>query len=80
MTDPTTKRRIKVWPAPEVGPWVIVPVSLLPQVRSLLDSNQIRYTLSELVISVDGNPPTRKINLARGTEPDAVQRVLDEVP
>jgi hypothetical protein len=80
MTDPTTNRRIHVWPAPEVGPWVIVPVSKLSQVQALLDKNLVRYSLSELVLSVDGNPPTRKINLARGTDPEVVQRLLDDLP
>jgi hypothetical protein len=80
VTDPTTKRRVNVWPAPEVGPWLIVAVSRLPEVQDLLDENQIRYALSELTLTIDGNPPVKKINLARGTDPDAVQRLLDSLP
>jgi hypothetical protein len=80
MTNPVTKRRVNVWPDFEVGPWIIVPVSGLSQVQALLDENQVRYTLSELIITIDKNPPTRKINLARGTAPDAVQQLLDRLP
>ena len=77
MTNPMTKRRVKVWPDLEVGPWIIVPASGLSQVQALMDENQVRYSLSELTISTDGQPPTKKISFARGTDPDAVQRYLD---
>ena len=80
MTNPKTKRRVTVWPDLEVGPWVIVPISGLSQVQALLDENQVRYTLSELTITIDDNPPTKKINLARGTAPETVQQLLDRLP
>ena len=80
MTDPVTKRRVHVFPAPEVGPWFIVRVSMLPHVQGLLDKNNVRYELDDLIMSINGEPPTRKINLARGTDPDTGQRLVDSVP
>ncbi len=79
MTDPVTKRRVQVYPAPEVGPWFIVRVSMIPEVQALLDKNKIRYELDDLIFTIDAKPPTRKINLARGTDPDVVQQLLDNV-
>jgi hypothetical protein len=80
MTDPVTKRRVHVYPAPEVGPWFIVRVSMIPDVQALLDKSNVRYELDDSIVTLNGQPPTRKINLARGTDPDVVQRLLDSVP
>jgi hypothetical protein len=79
MTDPVTKRRVQVYPAPEVGPWFIVRVSMIPEVQAMLDKNNVRYELDDSIVTINGQPPTRKINLARGTDPDVVQRLLDGV-
>ena len=79
MTDATTKRPLHVSTDGTTGPYIMVPVSQLAEVRRLLDSRRIGYWVEEEAISLDGAPEGAVINLGRGADAAAVQAILDSV-
>jgi len=79
MTDAATKKPLRVSTDGTTGPYIMVPVSQLDQVRRLLDSRRIGFWLEEEAISLDGAPEVAVINLGRGADAAAVQALLDSV-
>jgi hypothetical protein len=79
MTDTTTKKPLRVSTDSTVGPYIEVPVSQLDEVRRLLDSRRISYTVDEDFISFNGAPEEAVIDLGRGGDAAAVQAILDSV-
>jgi hypothetical protein len=80
MIDTTTRERLTVSDGGQAGPYIILPVELLDKVQALLDANQIRYWVDEDYYSIDGQPEITFVNIDEGTDPAAVQRLLDSVP
>jgi hypothetical protein len=80
MKDSTTKKPIRVSAYGDAVPFVEVTVSQLPEVQALLDKHHVRYWVDEDAISLNGEPEVTVINLSRGTDPAAVQRILDDAP
>ena len=54
MTDTTTKKPLRVSTDSTAGPYIMLPVSQLDEVRRLLDSRHISYSVDENVISFNG--------------------------
>ncbi len=79
MTDTTTKKRLHVSADGTAGPYLMVPVVQLADVRRLLDSNGVRYWIDENAISLDGQPAVAVINFGRGAEGKKIQAILDSV-
>jgi hypothetical protein len=79
MTDATTQQRLRVSTDGTAGPYIMVPVSQLEEVKRLLDDRQIRYWVEENAISLDGGPYITVINLGRDGNATAVQAILDNV-
>ncbi len=79
MIDVSTKKPLSVSTDGNAGPYVTVPVAQLPDVRDLLDANNVPYWLDEEAISLDGKPEVTVVNLGQGADPDAVQKILDGV-
>jgi hypothetical protein len=77
MTDITTNSPLHVSTDGTAGPYIMVPVSQLDEVRRLLDSHSIVYWVEENAISVDGAPEIAVIDLGRGGDAAAVQTLLD---
>jgi hypothetical protein len=77
MTDATTKKPLRVSTQGTTGPYIMVPVTQLDEVRRLLDGRRIRYWVEENAISLNGSPEIVVINLGRGGDAAAVQAVLD---
>lgn len=80
MTDAATKKRLRVSTDGTAGPYIMVPVSQLDEVRQLLDSGQVGYWVEENAISLDGAPEIAVINLRPDGNALAVQALLDSVP
>lgn len=59
------------------GPYLMVPVSQLNEVRSLLDAHAIRYWVDPVAVSLDDQPEITAINFGRGADPEAIQEILD---
>jgi hypothetical protein len=77
MTDATTQQRLRVSTDGTAGPYIMLPVTQLDEVKQLLDSKRIRYWVEENAISWEGAPYVAVINLGREGDADAVQTVLD---
>ncbi|HUG92880.1 MAG TPA: hypothetical protein VML55_18710 [Planctomycetaceae bacterium] len=79
MTDTTTQQPLRVSTEGTAGPYLMLPVSQLDEVRRLLDSRGIRHWVKENVISLDGAPEIAVIEFGRSADAAAVQAVLDSV-
>jgi hypothetical protein len=79
MTDATTHQRLRVSTDGTAGPYIMVPVSQLEELKALLNRNGIRYSVDENAISLDGKPEIAVINLGRNASATAVQNILDSV-
>ena len=77
MTDATTEKRLSVSNYGTAGPYIVVPVSQLGDLRELLDGHGVRYSVQEEAISFDGEPETTVVDLGRGADGSAVQAILD---
>ncbi len=77
MIDTTTRKPLRVSTDGTAGPYLMVPVSQLPEVRSLLGDHQIRHWVEEDAISFDGAPEVAVVNLGRGTDIAPIQAILD---
>jgi hypothetical protein len=80
MTDPTTKKPLRVSTDSTAGPYIMLPANELDEVRRLLDSRHIRYWVEENVISFNGAPYEAVVNLGRGADAAAIQAILDSAP
>ncbi len=78
MTDATTQERLRVSTDGTAGPYIMVPVSQLEDVKAILDRNRTHYWVDENAISLNGGPYTSVINLGREGNAQALQAVLDE--
>ncbi len=55
MNDITTRRPLEVVTDGNAGPYLMVPISQLDQVKSLLDEHAVSYWVDETAISLDGS-------------------------
>lgn len=77
MTDTTTQQPLRVSTDGTAGPYIMLPLSQLDEVKRLLDSNGIRHWVEENAISLDGAPYIVVVNLGREADAAAVQVLLD---
>jgi hypothetical protein len=80
MTDVTTHERLYVSTEGTAGAYIIVPESQLNEIRRLLDSHNVRYTVDDDAIALDGKPEVTFVELAVGTDAVSVQTLLDTKP
>jgi hypothetical protein len=79
MTDTTTRKPLYISTDGTAGPYIMVPVSQLDDLRRLLDSRHIGYWVEEDAISLNGAPEVAVVDLGRGADTAAVQAMLDSV-
>ena len=79
MTDVTTNRPLRVSTDGTAGPYIMVPLDQLDDVRRALDENNIRYWVDEAAISMNSGPFIAVVDLGRGGDARAVQAILDNV-
>lgn len=80
MIDVSTKRPLSVSTDGVAGPYIMVPVQQIDDVRTLLDANNILYWVDEDAISLDGKPEVTVVNLGSGSDASSVQNILDNAP
>ena len=78
MTDATTQSPLRVSTEGTAGPYIMIQVSQLDEVRRLLDEHQIRYWVEENAISIDGGPEFIVVNFGRNGNATVVQNILDQ--
>ena len=79
MIDEMTKKQLYVSSDGTAGPYIMVPVSQLKDLRELLDEHLICYSVEEDAISLDGKPEIAFVDLGDGADDSAVQAILDSV-
>ena len=77
MIDASTKKPLRV--STKGGAYIMVQVQQLDDVRNVFDNNNISYWVDEFAISLNGEPEEIVVNLGRGTNAEAVQKILDGV-
>jgi hypothetical protein len=77
MIDSTTKEPIRVRTEDPLRPYLVVPDSQLDQVSAVLTSNGVRFSIDNLRFSFSGRPPVAYVKIARGTDPNQIQALLD---
>jgi hypothetical protein len=80
MIDTTTHQPLSISTDGNAGPYIMVPVAQLDQVKTLLDAHKISCWVDEEAISLDGRPEVAVINLEHGSNPATVQGLLDSIP
>jgi hypothetical protein len=61
------------------GPYIMVPLSQLSDLRDLLEKHRVRYFVEEDAISLDGAPEIAIVDLGHGADAAAIQAILDTV-
>lgn len=77
MIDSSTKKPVDVSTGGDAGPYIMIPVQQVEDIRVLLDAHNIPYWVDEDAISVDGKPAITVVNFSRGVDRAAVQDILD---
>ena len=77
MIDQCTNKLLHVSTDGDTGPYIMVPVKQIDDVRALLDAGGIRYWVDEDAISLDGKPEVTVVNLGRDSDAKAIQKILD---
>lgn len=77
MIDVSTKKPLYVSTDGDAGPYIMVPVQQIDDVRTLLDANNIPYWVDEDAISLDEKPEVTVVNLGHGADAATVQNILD---
>ncbi len=79
MIDAMTGKPVYVSTDGTAGPYIMVPVGRLADLRQLLERHGIPYSVEEHAISLDGAPEIAVVDLGRGADVRAVQAILDSV-
>jgi len=77
MIDVSTEKPLHVATGGDAGPYIMVPVQQIDDVRALLDANNVSYWVDEQAISLDGRPEVTVVNLGHGSGAATVQKILD---
>jgi hypothetical protein len=78
MIDTVTNKPLRVSTDGTAGPYIMVPLDQLDNVRRLLDARRIPYSVDEDAISLNGEPYVTVVDLGRAADAAAVQTILDD--
>jgi hypothetical protein len=79
MIDAITQKRIVIHTEGTGGPYLMVAHEQLEAVTMALEDSDVPHWVDEDAISLDGEPAVAVVNLGRGTDVPAVQRLLDGI-
>ena len=79
MIDAITNERIIIHTEGTGGPYLMVASDQLEAVLRSLRQHRVQHWTDDDAISLDGEPAVAVINLGRGVNVPAVQRILDEI-
>lgn len=77
MIDASTRKPLLVSAGGDAGPYIIVPMRQVEDVRALLRANDVAHWVDEDTISFDGGPAVTVVNLESSSDCLSVQRILD---
>ena len=79
MIDAITQERILIHADGAAWPYLMVAEAQLEAVIRALEARHVPHWVDEDTISVDGEPAVAVVNLGRGADVMAVQRLLDGI-
>ena len=79
MTDISTNKPLLVSTDGSAGPYIMVPLDQLDEVRRALDTNNIRYWVDEAAISFNDRPFITTVNFGRAGNATTIQAILDNI-
>lgn len=79
MIDAITQERIVIHTEGTGGPYLMVANEQLDVVIEALRANHVAHWVDEDAISLDDEPAVAVVNLGRGADVPAVQRMLDAI-
>jgi hypothetical protein len=77
VLDIETQSRLVVHVEGDAGPYLLVPVDQLADVRGVLERNRIAHSLASDAIRLDGKLAVAIIDFGRRAEAGAIQAALD---
>lgn len=77
MIDSATHQPLTVSTDGTAGPYIMVPLAQLPDLKSLLTTHHVAYWVDEEAISLDDGPYIAVVNLPNCPRPEEVQAILD---
>lgn len=77
MIDSTTHGRLTVSTDGNAGPYLIVPLPQLKQLKQVLAKHRIPFSAENTGISMNGKPVEVVVNLGRGADVAKIQAILD---
>lgn len=78
MVKTETVPRLEVLTAKEAGPYIIVPMTQLDDLRRVLDAHQIRYEVDDTAYQIEDEPEVTFVSFLRGTQAEVIQALLDQ--
>ena len=79
MIDAITQERIVIHTEGTGGPYLMVAQGQLGEITATLRAHNVPHWVDEDAISLDGEPAVAVVNLGRGVDVSAIQRLLDEI-
>jgi hypothetical protein len=77
MIDIETHERLLVNTEGDAGPYLMVPLDQLPDVRRVLEQKRIPHTIVEDAIGIDDMPVIAIVDFGRTADPVTIQAALD---
>lgn len=78
MIDTSTDRPLYVSTDGDASPYIMVPIVQLDAVRRLLLEGNVGFWVDENAVRIDNEPAFTVINLGKGSDPVAIQKILDD--
>lgn len=78
MIDQCTNKLLYVSTDGDTGPYIMVPVKQVDDVRALLSRHHIGYWVDNDAISIDGKPEIIVVNLGHDSDANVIQNILDK--
>ncbi len=77
MTDIETRTPLTVKTEGDAGPYLMVPLEQLPEVRRVLQQNGIKHTVAPEAVRLAGKPVIAIIDFGRRADAARIQAALD---
>jgi hypothetical protein len=77
MVDIETHERLQVNTEGDAGPYLMIPLEQLPDVRRVLTEHNISHTVVEDAIKLDDKPVIAILDFGRTADAAQIQAVLD---
>ncbi len=77
MIDVATKKPLRILTHAASGPYIRVSFDQFDELRGLLDRHGVRYRVDSNWLSFNGGPEMGAVQLARDTDAEAIQAILD---